>query len=227
MKLFNDLKIERKRDVITEERSMHEILFYGVEFDFDTGRIREAILSSKAEEKKAFLRGVYLGCGIISTPPSYHLELRFEKEEELKIVSLILSQFKVRHHSTTERIYIKGRENIKDFLYLIKAYNAYMELEEDLVKRSVSNIANRLANFEYANLKRQANSASEDVKKIKALIERGDIDNLDEDLKEIAFLRLEFPFLSLREIAEKTKGRFTKQEVYYRLRKIASYGKQK
>ncbi|PIW10341.1 MAG: hypothetical protein COW37_03565 [Caldiserica bacterium CG17_big_fil_post_rev_8_21_14_2_50_35_7] len=40
------------------------------------------------------------------------------------------------------------------------------------------------------------------------------------DLKEIAIMRLTYPYLSLSELAEKSNGRYSKQSIYYRLRKI-------
>lgn len=224
LSLFNELQIKREKDVIYSERGIHEIVFSRVENDFNFVDIVSSIKKAKSNEKKAFLRGVYLGCGIISSPPSYHLELRFEREDERDFVSNILSQFKVKHSVRQGRIFIKGRENIKDFLYTIKAYGVYTELEEDAVEKSVLNKANRLANFEFANLKRQTNSASKEIKAIKSLIDKGLFEKLEDDLKEVALLRLEYPFLSLRELSEKTKGRFTKQEIYYRLKKIESYG---
>jgi len=67
---------------------------------------------------------------------------------------------------------LKGRENIKDFLYLIGARDSYLELEEDAVQKSISNKINRLTNFEFANLKRQTALASEDIKAIKQLQKR-------------------------------------------------------
>ncbi|BAL80772.1 DNA-binding protein WhiA [Caldisericum exile] len=222
--LFNDLNIKREKDIISSERGIHEIIFTSVSEDFDIEEIFERVSNAKINQKKAFLRGVYLGCGIISTPPSYHLEFRFEKDAERDFVSHILSQFKIKHSTKPGRIFIKGRENIKDFLYAVKAFHIYTELEEDAVEKSVLNEANRLANFEYANLKRQTDSASKEIKAIKSLIEKGKFESLDPDLKEVAILRLEYPFLSLRELSEKTKGRFSKQEIYYRLRKIESYG---
>jgi DNA-binding protein WhiA len=175
-------------------------------------------------EKKAFLRGVYLGCGIISSPPSYHLEFRFEKESERDLVSSILNHFRIKHSVREGRIFIKGRENIKDFLYTVKAFGIYTELENDAIEKSVSNEVNRLANFEFANLKRLTNSASKEIKAIKSIIEKGEFEKLDSDLKEVALLRLNNPLSSLRELSEKSKGRFSKQEIYYRLKKIESYG---
>jgi Uncharacterized protein conserved in bacteria len=78
--------------------------------------------------------------------------------------------------------------------------------------------------FEFANLKRLTNSASKEIKAIKSIIEKGEFEKLDSELKEVALLRLNNPLSSLRELSEKSKGRFSKQEIYYRLRKIESYG---
>lgn len=221
------LKIERESDTISSEKSLYEIQFMWVKESFDFDAIKEKVLSAKPQEKKAFLRGIYLGCGIISNPPSYHLEFRFEKDDELSFVSEILSRFKIKHAKKPGRIYLKGRENIKDFLYLIGARDSYLELEEDAVQKSISNKINRLTNFEFANLKRQTALASEDIKAIKQLQKEGKFELLPKDMQEVALLRLEFPFLSLRELSLKTGGKYSKQEIYYKLKKIKSYGTEK
>jgi len=222
--LFNELKIKREKDILSSERGIHELFLTGLDLDFNFENIFSLVKRALVNEKKAFLRGVYLGCGIISSPPSYHLEFRFEKESERDLVSSILNHFKIKHSVREGRIFIKGRENIKDFLYTVKAFGIYTELENDAIEKSVSNEVNRLANFEFANLKRLTNSASKEIKAIKSIIEKGEFEKLDSELKEVALLRLNNPLSSLRELSEKSKGRFSKQEIYYRLKKIESYG---
>jgi conserved hypothetical protein len=222
--LFNELKIKREKDILSSERGIHELFLTGLDLDFNFENIFSLVKKALVNEKKAFLRGVYLGCGIISSPPSYHLEFRFEKESERDLVSSILNHFRIKHSVREGRIFIKGRENIKDFLYAVKAFGIYTELENDAIEKSVSNEVNRLANFEFANLKRLTNSASKEIKAIKSIIEKGEFEKLDSELKEVALLRLNNPLSSLRELSEKSKGRFSKQEIYYRLRKIESYG---
>jgi Uncharacterized protein conserved in bacteria len=222
--LFNELKIKREKDILSSERGIHELFLTGLDLDFNFENIFPLVKRALVNEKKAFLRGVYLGCGIISSPPSYHLEFRFEKESERDLVSSILNHFRIKHSVREGRIFIKGRENIKDFLYAVKAFGIYTELENDAIEKSVSNEVNRLANFEFANLKRLTNSASKEIKAIKSIIEKGEFEKLDSELKEVALLRLNNPLSSLRELSEKSKGRFSKQEIYYRLRKIESYG---
>ena len=222
--LFNELKIKREKDILSSERGIHELFLTGLDLDFNFENIFSLVKRALVNEKKAFLRGVYLGCGIISSPPSYHLEFRFEKESERDLVSSILNHFRIKHSVREGRIFIKGRENIKDFLYTVKAFGIYTELENDAIEKSVSNEVNRLANFEFANLKRLTNSASKEIKAIKSIIEKGEFEKLDSELKEVALLRLNNPLSSLRELSEKSKGRFSKQEIYYRLKKIESYG---
>lgn len=222
--LFNELKIKREKDILSSERGIHELFLTGLDLDFNFENIFSLVKKALVNEKKAFLRGVYLGCGIISSPPSYHLEFRFEKESERDLVSSILNHFRIKHSVREGRIFIKGRENIKDFLYTVKAFGIYTELENDAIEKSVSNEVNRLANFEFANLKRLTNSASKEIRAIKSIIEKGEFEKLDSELKEVALLRLNNPLSSLRELSEKSKGRFSKQEIYYRLKKIESYG---
>jgi Uncharacterized protein conserved in bacteria len=139
--LFNELKIKREKDILSSERGIHELFLTGLDLDFNFENIFSLVKKALVNEKKAFLRGVYLGCGIISSPPSYHLEFRFEKESERDLVSSILNHFRIKHSVREGRIFIKGRENIKDFLYTVKAFGIYTELENDAIEKSVSNEA--------------------------------------------------------------------------------------
>jgi DNA-binding protein WhiA len=163
---------------------------------------------------------VFLGCGILSTPPSYHIELRFEKKNELLLVASLLREFPIKHLAKNNILYITGRENVKAFLYEIGATNTYLLMEEDAVNKKMTNEANRKANFEFANLKRQSNASTRQIEILKKMENDDSINNLSDELREVAFLRLRYPYSSLRELSEKTNGRLSKQTIYYRLKKI-------
>jgi len=224
--LFNEAHINRTKDILSKDRFMYNVFFLDPSDDFNSDKIMDEVRKANTKGKKAFLRGVFLGCGIVSTPPSFHLELRLEKPSECSFVSNVISQFKIKHSTKTDRIYISGRENIKEFFYVIGANSAYLEFEKDAALKSISNNANRIANFEFANLKRLTKAASSHLQTIKSLLENGVLDKLPSDLKEVAYLRYEFPYLSLRELSKISNGKWTKQEIYYRLKKLKDYGKQ-
>jgi DNA-binding protein WhiA len=218
--LANKLGIKRESDVLMREKGMITLELRGLKDVFDSNKIMEEVSNAKIVDKMGFLRGIFVGCGILSTPPSYHLEFRFEDEKELKFTAMLLAQNHIKSHSLEERIFIKGRENIKKLLLEIGAKESYLKLEEDAVVKDVSNKANRKTNFEFANLERQTNSSIRQLEVIKHLKDTGKIGGLRDDLREVALLRASYPFLPLSALSIKTHGRYSKQSIYYRLKKI-------
>jgi DNA-binding protein WhiA len=218
--LANRIGIKRESDLLMRENGRITLEFRNITDVFDSTTIISEVKKVQTSKKMSFLRGVFIGCGILSKPPSYHLELRFENPLELSFTSSLLAESHIKCHSDEGRIFIKGRENVKRFLFEIGATESYLKLEEDAVIKDVSNKANRKANFEFANLERQTNSSSKQIEIIEYLKGKGKIDDLRDDLREIALLRLNYPFIPLSGLAKKTHGRYSKQSIYYRLKKI-------
>ena len=79
---------------------------------------------------------------------------------------------------------------------------------------------NRIVNCETANLNKTINASIEQIGAIKKLQETGKFNKLDENLKEIAKLRLENPNISLIELGKMLKKPIGKSGVNYRLKKI-------
>lgn len=226
LSLANKLHIERKEDLLINEGLNYFLELKGVSQAYSNKKLSKQFKDFSAEDKKAFLRGVFLGCGILSSPPSYHLELRFEHESDLKIAQQVLQYLKIKNLVSNLRLYIKGRENIKRFLFEVKAQDTYLAFEDDAVKKEISNKANRKANFEFANLERQSASSAKILSVLEKVRDAGQLEHLRDDLKEVAILKLTNPFLPLSELAEETKGKYTKQMIYYRLKRIEKvYGK--
>jgi len=218
--LTNRVGLQRTSDIFKKEGGLFFIEFKGVNKLLNVDEILLKVSKGKIDEKKSFLRGVFLGCGILSSPPSYHLEFRFEHEKEMNFLSNMFKNMNIKHLKTNNHIYIKGRENIKKFLHFVGGIETYLFFEEDAVEREVSNTTNRKANFEFANLERQTAATTRQLKFLKDIKDGGALDKMRNDLKEIAIMRLTYPYLSLSELAEKSNGRYSKQSIYYRLRKI-------
>lgn len=79
---------------------------------------------------------------------------------------------------------------------------------------------NRLVNCESANLNKTINASIEQIAAIKKLKEMKKFNKLDDNLKEIANLRLENPDMSLIELGKLLKNPVGKSGVNYRLKKI-------
>ena len=79
---------------------------------------------------------------------------------------------------------------------------------------------NRLVNCETANLNKTINASIEQIAAIKKLKKEGKFNKLNDNLKEIANLRIENPDMSLIELGKLLKEPVGKSGVNYRLKKI-------
>lgn len=180
----------------------------------------------KAEEKKrAFIRGCFLGAGSINNPEnSYHLEIVLSNENNLKMVQEILKDLEIytKELITKNRysVYIKDGEEISKLLALIGANKAVLQFEDIRIQKEMRGKVNRIVNCETANLNKTINAAIEQIAAIKKLQEDGRFNKLDDNLKEIAILRIENPDMSLIELGKLLKEPVGKSGVNYRLKKI-------
>ena len=186
------------------------------------------------ETLRAYLRGIFLGCGSINDPKKsrYHLEFLVSTKEKANQINELLNKYnlgsKILQRESRYLVYIKGSEKISDFLRLISASNALLYYEDIRIYRDHKNMTNRLNNCEQANVEKMIQSAQNEVKIIEKLKEKDMFDLLDEKDKLIATYRLKYPESSLQELSEiisiETSTKLTKSGIYHRLRKIKELG---
>lgn len=185
----------------------------------------EYIQKLENESLKAIIRGVFMGAGSINNPnKKYHLEISFKEEKNLNIIIDILKILDINTKKLTiknkKSLYIKEGEEISKFLALIGATKAMMEFEDIRVQKEMRGKINRIVNCETANLNKTINASIEQIAAIKKLKENGDFNKLNDNLKEIAKLRLENPDMALSELGKKLEKPLGKSGVNYRLKKI-------
>ena len=117
-------------------------------------------------------------------------------------------------------IYIKEGEQISKFLALIGANKAVLQFEDIRIQKEMRGKVNRLVNCETANLNKTINASIEQIAAINKIKEKGKFNKLDDNLKEIANLRIENPDISLIELGKMLKEPIGKSGVNYRLKKI-------
>ena len=171
------------------------------------------------EAEKALIRGVFLGSGSINNPENkYHLELKFLTQENANKIREILNKFHINfkplNRGKKYSIYIKEGEEF------IGANSAVLKFEDIRVQREMRGKVNRLVNCESANLTKTLNASIEQIDAIKKLQDNNKFNKLDNNLKEIAILRLENPDLPLSELGKMLKNPVGKSGVNYRLKKI-------
>ena len=179
----------------------------------------------KEEFLRAIVRGVFMGSGSINDPnKKYHLEISFNIEENLNGVISILKILGINTKKmiieNKKSLYIKEGEEISKFLALIGAAKAVMKFEEIRIRKEMRGKVNRIVNCETANLNKTINASIEQIAAIKKLKENGKFNNLSDNLKEIANLRLENPDMALSDLGKKLDKPLGKSGVNYRLKKI-------
>ena len=224
-KLLTNLDINHSIDMVGKNfvitLKTKEIDF--IEYDKETVKIKE--IPENQEEKKAIIRGTFMGAGSINNPErEYHLEMEVTNEQNMNTVLNLLLEFgiKAKYMEAKNKyyIYLKEGEEISKFLALIGAAKAVMKFEDIRIQKEMRGKVNRLVNCETANLNKTINASIEQIAAIRKLQENGEFKKLDDNLKEIALLRLENPDMSLIELGKKLKVPIGKSGVNYRLKKI-------
>lgn len=173
------------------------------------------------EHRKAIIRGAFMGSGSVNNPQKeYHLEIDLNNQENLERFVKILEQWGILVKTFQTSLYMKEGEKISKFLALIGANKAVMKFEDIRIQKEMRGKVNRLVNCETANLNKTINASIEQIAAIKKLQEMGTFKKLDENLQEIAMLRIQNPDMSFVELGKLLKEPVGKSGVNYRLKKI-------
>ena len=176
-------------------------------------------------EKKALIRGAFLGAGSVNNPEKkYHLEINISNKFDLNFLYQTMQEIGVKckklEKNNKYTIYIKEGEEIFTLIALMGANKSVLKYEDIRVQREMRGKVNRIVNCQTANLNKTINASVEQIEAIRKLKQSGKFNMLDEKLKEVATLRLEYPDMSLIELGKLLKNPVGKSGVNYRLRKI-------
>ena len=173
--------------------------------------------------KKAIVRGAFLGAGSINNPSrTYHLEINLSTKNNMEFLDEILKQCNIRCKKleNNNSIYLKDGEEISAIIALFGASSSVLKFEDIRVQKEMNGKVNRIVNCQSANLNKTLNASVEQIDAIRRLQQSNKFNNLDDNLKEIALLRLEYPDMSLVELGKKLKEPLGKSGVNYRLKRI-------
>ena len=175
--------------------------------------------------KKAYLRGAFLSGGSISDPEkTYHLEISNHSREAAAQIQMLMNGFglnaKIVKRKGTYVTYLKEGENIVDFLNIIGAHASLLELENVRILKEMRNNVNRIVNCETANLEKTVTASVRQVENIKYIRDTLGFDNLPDNLREVAELRLNYSDANLKELGQMLSPALGKSGVNHRLRKL-------
>lgn len=176
--------------------------------------------------KRAFIRGTFLASGSISAPEKfYHYEIVCSSEEKAEQIKQVISDFDIDAKIVVRKkyfvVYIKEGSQIVDILNVMEAPKALMELENVRILKEMRNSVNRQVNCETANINKTVSAAVKQIEDIKYISDTIGLENLPENLEEIAKVRLENPEAPLKELGTYLRNPVGKSGVNHRLRKLS------
>ncbi len=241
----NSNNIENKIEFTTENEfnieRIYRILFkLNIEYEPETkGKNYIAKILKKDEIDKLFenfeilnhkeiVRGTFLGSGSVTDPnKSYHLEIIFNSLENAELIKKICElkniRLKIIESKNKFYLYIKDGEEISKFLAYIGANKSVINFEETRVMKEMKNNVNRKVNCETANLNKIVEASLNQVNDIKYLMEKNKFEELSEEVKEVALVRLEHPEEPLKDLGKFLSTPIGKSGINYRLKKIHEY----
>lgn len=173
-----------------------------------------------------FAAGVFLACGSVNDPSKeYHLEFTAPEQALAEELMAMLSGLDIAAKSVIRRgqivVYIKDSESIEDTLTFIGAQQCTLELMNVKIFKDVRNKANRIANCDAANIDKVVNAAMKQIEDIILIDSAIGLEELSDELREVAQLRLDNSDMSLKEIGESLLEPISRSGVNHRFRKLA------
>lgn len=178
----------------------------------------------------AFLRGVFLACGSISSPEkNYHLEFVVPFMKLTGDLCALLEEMGFHPKQVVRKgyyvVYFKDSEGIEDLLTMMGATNSTLKLINVKISKDLRNHVNRRVNFETANIDRAVNAGSVQVDAILKIDKVSGLDSLTDGLREIAQMRLDNPEASLNELEELFEGKLSRSGINHRLNRLVKIAK--
>ena len=178
--------------------------------------------------KRAFLRGAFLSNGSISDPTKgYHMEFvctHLAQAEQLRdIICDFEIDAKIVKRKKYHVVYIKEGSGIVEMLGVMEAHVSLMNLENLRILKEMRNSINRRVNCEAANITKTVTASSKQVEDIIFIRDHLGLEQLQDNLREMAEVRLNYPDATLKELGEYLDPPVGKSGVNHRLRKISEF----
>ena len=175
---------------------------------------------------RAWLRGVFLSAGSMSDPQkSYHLEFVCDEKAQAVQLREVLSEFQIEARIIGRKkyqvVYLKEGAGIVDLLNVMGAHVSLMELENMRILKEMRNSINRRVNCETANISKTVTAAGRQIEDILLIRDRYGFENLPDNLRQMAEVRLEYPDAALKELGGYLEPVVGKSGVNHRLRRLS------
>lgn len=189
---------------------------------------------------KSFLKGLIVANGSLVLPyvnrieddedsikrvKCYNLEIIFNNNTLAQYVREKLNEnfrieIKSREKKKNTVLYLKDKETISDLFAYLGLSKTVIALQNFIILQFTKNTANRIKNFDVANLNKSVDASVKQIQAIEDLMKKGKFEMLNEELKRTAMLRRDNPNSTLDELRELFPKEITKSCLNHRLRKL-------
>lgn len=218
---------ERKGTFAIRERNKLRRIFEAFGHEMDLAPSVHINFAAVEENccRLSLFRGTFLAGGSVTDPhKSYHLELSTAHYHVGRELPVLLREAgfeaKVVTRKSNYITYFKHSDHIADFLAAIGAPNSAKAMRESRRERDLRGSVNRRVNCDSANLDKTVEAAQRQIDAIHLLETGGYLAALPENLRQTACLRLDFPELTLTQLAEQFVPPISKSALNHRLRKL-------
>ena len=182
--------------------------------------------------KISFLRGAFLAGGSVTDPgKGYHMEFATTHQSVARECYALIQEVmgfypKSSGRSGGQVLYLKQSDLISDCLTFLGAPVAAMGIIEARLEKELNNNVNRRCNCDDANTSKVVEAAQEQLTALRALRQRGMLEDLPVKLRQAAKAREEHPEASLTELAAMMEPPITKPAMNHRLKKLVEMAKE-
>ena len=174
---------------------------------------------------RAYLRGAFISIGSMSDPEKgYHLEFVCTASAQAEQLISIMQDFQIEAKAIKRKkydvVYLKEGSGIVDLLNVMGAHVSLMNLENLRIVKEMRNSINRRVNCETANISKTVTAASKQIEDIILIRDKYGFENLPNNLRQMAEIRLEYPDAALKELGGYLEPNVGKSGVNHRLRRL-------
>lgn len=211
----------------TDEEKSRVFELFGHSLSEPTLRLNRANLADECCIS-AFLRGAFLSCGTVTDPErGYHLEFVVPYKKLSTDLVKFLNELELAPKTIVRKgnhvVYFKDSESIEDLLTFIGASDASLYVMNVKIEKDIKNKVNRLINFEMSNLNKTLDASKEQIAAIEYIRAHGGLNLLPEQLRELAWVRLENSDASLSSLQALLSEPISRSGINHRLARIVDF----
>jgi hypothetical protein len=183
------------------------------------------MLERTGSKDSVFVRECFLTCGSISDPKKgYHLQFSLVSESQAKKLMRLLARYsinaKVMKRGSQTVVYIKDSEAIEDTVTLMGGSKTTLLIMDVKVHKEIVNNANRRTNCDSGNLHKTVAAAAKQLDSIRYIERTKGLSYLDNELREIAEIRIQNAALSLSDLLLLLPQKLSRSGLCRRLQRI-------